>query len=107
MLSVELIICCHLLNVEIDGFRSIPVLTDVVGLNCFVQWRIHILYQPTKLHMDEWGFSILRPFHQYYKYIGTLKGDRGDNYKGGMQWSFVYVPRRLTRSTYRGSYKSP
>ena len=32
--------------------------------------------------MDEWGFSILRPFHQYYKYIGTLKGDRGDNDKG-------------------------
>ena len=40
------------------------------------------LYQPTKLHMDEWGFSILRPFHQYYNYIGTLKGDRGDNDKG-------------------------
>ena len=37
LLSVELINCCHLLNVEIDGFRSIPVLTDVVGLNCFVQ----------------------------------------------------------------------
>ena len=32
--------------------------------------------------MDEWGFSILRPFHQYYDYIGTLKGDRGDNDKG-------------------------
>ena len=31
--------------------------------------------------MDEWGFSILRPFHQYYNYIGTLKGDRGDNDK--------------------------
>ena len=29
-----------------------------------------------------WGFSILRPFHQYYNYIGTLKGDRGDNDKG-------------------------
>ena len=37
LLSVELIICCHLLNVETDGFRSIPVLADVVGLNCFVQ----------------------------------------------------------------------
>ena len=37
LLSVELIICCHLLNVEIDGFRSIPVLADVVELNCFVQ----------------------------------------------------------------------
>ena len=24
----------------------------------------------------------------------------------GMQWSFVYVPRRLTHLTYRGSYKS-
>ena len=32
--------------------------------------------------MDEWGFSILRPFHQYYNYIATLKGDRGDNDKG-------------------------
>ena len=32
--------------------------------------------------MDEWGFSILRPFHQYYNYIGMLKGDRGDNDKG-------------------------
>ena len=36
LLSVELINCCHLLNVEIDGFRLIPVLTDVVRLNCFV-----------------------------------------------------------------------
>ena len=49
--------------------------------------------------MDEWGFSILRPFHQYYNYIGTLKGNRGDNDKEGMQWSFVYVPRRLTHLT--------
>ena len=37
LLSLELINYCHLLNVEIDGFKSIPVLTDVVGLNCFVQ----------------------------------------------------------------------
>ena len=37
LLSVELINCCHLVNVEIDGFMSVPVLTDVVGLNCFVQ----------------------------------------------------------------------
>ena len=37
LLSVELINCCHLLNVEIDGFMSIPVLADVVGLICFVQ----------------------------------------------------------------------
>ena len=32
--------------------------------------------------MDEWGFSILRPFHQYCNYIETLKGDRGDKDKG-------------------------
>ena len=37
LLSVELINCCHLLNVEINDFRSIPVSIDVVGLNCFVQ----------------------------------------------------------------------
>ena len=66
LLSVELINCCHLLNVEIDGFMPIPVLADVVGLICFVHRRIRILYQPTKLHMDERGFSVLRPFHQYY-----------------------------------------
>ena len=32
--------------------------------------------------MDEWGLSILRLFHQYYNYIGTLKSDRGDKDKG-------------------------
>ena len=37
LLSVELINCCHLLNVEIGGFMSIPVLADAVGLICFVQ----------------------------------------------------------------------
>ena len=37
LLSLELINYCHLLNVEIDGFRSTPVLTDVVGLSFFVQ----------------------------------------------------------------------
>ena len=37
MLSVKLINCCHLLNVEIDGFMPIPVLADVAGLICFVQ----------------------------------------------------------------------
>ena len=32
LLSIELTNCYHVLNVEIDGFRLIPVLTDVVGL---------------------------------------------------------------------------
>ena len=32
--------------------------------------------------MDERGFSVLRPFHQYYTLIGTLRGDRGDKDKG-------------------------
>ena len=46
----------------------------------FCPWSVMSLIP--KLHMDEWGFSILRPFHQYYNYNGTLKGDRGDNDKG-------------------------
>ena len=53
LLSVELINCCHSLNVKIDGFKSVPVFTDVVGLNCFVQYGIRILYQPKNYHMVE------------------------------------------------------
>ena len=49
LLSVGLINCCHLLSVEIDGFRSDPVLTDVVlrvKLFRFSEEFV-ILYQPT------------------------------------------------------------
>lgn len=41
-----------------------------------------ILYQTTLLHLNEWGLSILRPFHQYSHHMRTMRGDRGDNEHG-------------------------